>query len=337
MAVASLPTRMIDREIATVVNVLKTMAQELTVTEIVDLTKDEVNYYGANVGPKFKRIFDLSKGAIVRTKRGVYAHRDYVDASGKFREVPRAEPKPPEEKKEPAPPRVVVPAKTVDEIEPSKESLQLLQAFKDAPTPPPTLKHTNDIVLPAVGVQFTGVVTGVEQYGVFVEKPNTRLSGLIHISNFRETIQPTAEDLQEMFAVGDDIVCRVVGHRPGKRLALSMRGYPLPEPRNKREPEPDVDPRLKVLEQVKPKIVEEQKMKTPVAVAEDAHFEELISYLVTKIGKVSAEAREKLYSTWQTHGMFNVMMAFTKAVDSFDADVSVLFAQELEKQMGNRL
>lgn len=344
MAVANFHSTQIDFETSKVAEALKVMAQQLNPAEIVELTKDDVKWSGNQIGSKLKRILERSDGEIIRVSRGLYAHRDYVDGNGKFRVVPRAPQKPPEDPKPAVAPRVPIPTPKpkpeIDDVKPSGDSLQLLQSFKNdtrAQMSPPVLKQ-NPLMLPEFGADFTGVITGVEPYGIFVEKPHTRLAGLCHISNMRETISPSFAELQTMFKMGDEVKTRVIGHRQG-RLALSMKGLPLPEPQySVKAPEPaktEIDPRLAILQKVKHDIKEEHKtMPVP---QNDQNFNELIGYLRSKIGKVSAEAEQKLYATWQKYGMFKVMMAFTKAVDNFDADVSVMFAAELEKQMGDSL
>lgn len=320
---------MIDLETNKVLDVLKVMAQEMSRNDIIDLTKEEVKW-APNPGNKMMRIIGRADGKIVRTKHGYYAHRDYIDKFGKFHTVPVSAPKPPEEKKEPTPPRVVVPTKPVDEVKPSSDSLKLLQSFKQETSVP----SKNPIILPPLGVEFEGVVTGIETYGVFVEKPNTRFSGLIHVSNIRDGIPPTYEELTKRFRVGQEIRCKVAGHRPGKKLAFTMRGMPIPPIV---EPGKEVDPRLQVLEQVKPRIAEERAVMASTPAPNDAHFEELVQFLTEKFGKVSDPARGKLGAIWAKHGMFKIMMSLAKAVEQFDADVSYMFALEMEKQMGDSL
>lgn len=61
-----------------------------------------------------------------------------------------------------------------------------------------------------IGEEFEGVISGITQYGMYVELPNT-VEGMVHISNMRDDYYRYDEDHYEM-----------VGERTGKTYKLGQ-------------------------------------------------------------------------------------------------------------------
>ena len=61
-----------------------------------------------------------------------------------------------------------------------------------------------------IGEEFEGVISGVTQYGMYVELPNT-VEGMVHISNMRDDYYRYDEEHYEL-----------VGERTGKRYKLGQ-------------------------------------------------------------------------------------------------------------------
>ncbi|EFN51854.1 hypothetical protein CHLNCDRAFT_139746 [Chlorella variabilis] len=78
-----------------------------------------------------------------------------------------------------------------------------------------------------VGTLVTGSVRRIEPFGVFVGINNTRVSGLLHISNVsRQHI----ETVQGVFEVGEEVKCLVMGLDPGyTNISLSIAELELEE------------------------------------------------------------------------------------------------------------
>lgn len=88
-------------------------------------------------------------------------------------------------------------------------------------------KENDDLRQLEVGQLVTGVVRRIEAFGVFVGINNTRVSGLLHISNVS---RGHIESVQGIFDVGDEVKCLVMGLDPGyKNISLSTAELELEE------------------------------------------------------------------------------------------------------------
>jgi hypothetical protein len=85
-----------------------------------------------------------------------------------------------------------------------------------------------DVILPSalyalqVGSLVTGTVRRIEPFGVFVGINNTRISGLLHISNVSRRHIDTVDG---MFEIGEEVKCLIMGMEPGyTNISLSIAG-----------------------------------------------------------------------------------------------------------------
>lgn len=175
------------------------------------------------------------------------------------------------------------------------------------------------------------VVTSIESYGVHVNNINGNLEkqGLIKISKARNS---TVTDLKQFFRIGDKIRAEVVEVRIDGKLGLSTRKSTLPnyglspsEPTYKNTSLGDK------LEPLKEQIMGNNE----IALKDDKQLEEVLAFVKSKVGVVSPEAKAKIKGMLDTKGMFSFMMALAKAAD-IQMDVGLVFASEIERQMGNR-
>ncbi|KAL4450617.1 hypothetical protein ABPG77_000973 [Micractinium sp. CCAP 211/92] len=88
-------------------------------------------------------------------------------------------------------------------------------------------KENDELRQLEVGQLVTGTVRRIEPFGVFVGIDNTRVSGLLHISNVsRQHI----ESVQGVFKVGEQVKCLVMGLDPGyTNISLSVAELELEE------------------------------------------------------------------------------------------------------------
>lgn len=77
-------------------------------------------------------------------------------------------------------------------------------------------RKSRDTTEYGTGMELTGVVSGIEHYGIFVRMPNGE-SGLV----FQNAICWPGENIT--YSLGDKVDVMVVGFKPGRGLALSIR------------------------------------------------------------------------------------------------------------------
>lgn len=180
------------------------------------------------------------------------------------------------------------------------------------------------------------VVTAIDKYNiVHVNMINGNPEKLGMIKNTK--VRPgTVADMNEHFRVGDKIRAEVNEVRVDGKLWLSTKRFPIPTyPVFKNAP-----PAPTLLAEKMPEIIVKEQSIVPTLpkitpAVEDKHFEEVLTFVKSKIGIVSPEAKEKLRAMLDSKGMFTFMMALAKVAD-FKMDVGLVYAAEIEKQMGNQ-
>ena len=71
-----------------------------------------------------------------------------------------------------------------------------------------------------IGDLVDGIVTGIEDYGIFVSI-NDNCTGLIHISEISDSFVKNVNDYAE---IDEKIVARVIGYDNNSHLKLSVKG-----------------------------------------------------------------------------------------------------------------
>lgn len=177
------------------------------------------------------------------------------------------------------------------------------------------------------GDMVDAVVTSVESYGVHVNRINGNVDkqGLIKLSKARNAL---VSDLKQHFRVGDKIRAEVIEVRVDGKLGLSTKKTVLPNY------PVEVFKNNSIVEQLTP--IKEQIMATnDIDEKEDKHLEDILTFVKSKIGVVSPEAKAKIKELLATKGMFTFMLALAKVAD-FQMDVGLIYAGQIEQQMGNR-
>lgn len=77
----------------------------------------------------------------------------------------------------------------------------------------------------SVGTKVTGKVTGIKDFGAFVDIGNGQ-SGLVHISQISNDY---VKDIHDKLSIGDIVTAVVVGDNNGK-IALSIKQAQSPQP-----------------------------------------------------------------------------------------------------------
>ncbi|MCT6926013.1 MULTISPECIES: S1 domain-containing RNA-binding protein [Bacillales] len=107
-----------------------------------------------------------------------------------------------------------------------------------------------------VGSKLQGKVTGITNFGAFVELPDGK-TGLVHIS---EVADNYVKDINELLKVGDTVEVKVMNVEADGKIGLSIRkAKPQPE-RPERPQRPRRDNRSNERNDRQPKETFEQKM-----------------------------------------------------------------------------
>lgn len=301
------------RETEYFVSAMKILAAEAKFDEIVTLTEDKIEW-GKSARSKFKVIIKEAGDQIVRSRYGYYIHANFYKSE--------------QEKTNP-----------VDQAAPAKESMETLRNFVAAVSPilPPSKTEKPKL---RSGDLFEGYISGIEPYGVFVENGSMRLSGLIHKTNMNDgNTPPSFDQIRTRFRLGDILRARVLSFNPTTaKLGLTLRGLNEPAVVVQSLPAPHVappasPPQTAPVAAEKP-ILNPTPVKEETNVLEETQFEELFTYIRSKVGHISPQARLLLEDLARQHGQFKFMLGMTRAVESFDVDMGLLFAREIEKKLG---
>ena len=90
------------------------------------------------------------------------------------------------------------------------------------------------------GVIVEGKVTGITDFGAFVEMENGK-TGMVHIS---EVAPDFVKDIREHLEIGQAVKCKVISVSPEGKISLSIRkaleetGESMPRPEKKRQQRP---------------------------------------------------------------------------------------------------
>lgn len=310
-------TPMSDAKI--VEDALKTMAEPIRLKDLVELTKDRVKWrtksnHTAQIKKMMKEV-----PTIVNVGFGLY---EYLP-NGKNVEVKSDKVK--KDKSKPKRSENINSRKDDEVLEVTDKDKELLENFrKDTKPMTFTKKKTYK-----VGDEVEGRVTGVEDYGAFIENEDGDMQGLIHITNISKSV---TDDVLRHFAIGDVVKAKVVSVRSGGKLSLSTKDYPLPDYFRNEEMESKLKPVADKVRSGKFTSPAPQKFEQ-----ENDEHKEVYKFIQGITGVVSDRAREKIKELIEKDGMFKFTMALTEAQRGFEVDVSMMLANEIEKKLSDGL
>lgn len=168
------------------------------------------------------------------------------------------------------------------------------------------------------GDTFVGHVSGIEDYGVFIESPDdSSVAGLIHRTNM--VYGGLVTDASRHFKMGDKVCAKILNIKPGFRMNLSTKDVELPDYHEPKADSAALTPAPTKAEQV------------------DTEYDEIFRYIQSVTGVVSPAAREKLVALIKQEGLFKFTVALTETKRDFQVDVGLLFASDLEKKLRGSL
>ncbi len=118
-----------------------------------------------------------------------------------------------------------------------------------------------------IGQVYEGTVTGITQYGAFVEVHPTeseRVTGMVHISEIADTF---VRDIHDFLHESDTVQVRMIGVNPQGKISFSMRQA---QPEKTDEQMPKQAPRPKKKDSPRPRVYEPK----PVVPQSEMSFED---------------------------------------------------------------
>lgn len=329
-----------SRECEVVVEYLKKRSEEVQLKDMITATRMNIDWPDANPSEKMNAIMKM-ESRISRVKKGFYG---YVEIDPKVqKQVAKAIARvsaPMAEKPKLPPAAVVTPPKGF---------------------PITNVKSIGDV---RVGQQVQGSVTGIFDYGVFVDIPELEMSGLLHRTKikFGKTFF-NREDLDRHFRFGDWINCKIDSFRSNGRLALTTIGFELPDYSSETPIAQQLE-KLNVFEkektiavaekpayvEQKPKYVEPKPTPMPAPAPAPIQraapvntitstrdeLDELFEMIRKKVGVISLSAKDVLRDIVRQNGIVKVTMALMTSGD-FEADVSLAYVRHIEKKASGGL
>lgn len=174
-----------------------------------------------------------------------------------------------------------------------------------------------------VGDEVTGFVTGIEEYGVFLENYDTRLSGLIHKSNVQKggSLFLNERDLEQRFRLGDSVTAKIVDIRNGK-YSLSTVGYALPKY--------ELNSLGNLIKREDIEVSDDTRVTEKTS-----DLDEIFQEMRSKVGGISTVSATRVSELVGKYGIVKFSMALSRALESYTPiDQSLLLVEEIEKQAG---
>lgn len=90
-----------------------------------------------------------------------------------------------------------------------------------------------------VGSKLQGKVTGITNFGAFIELAESKKTGLVHIS---EVADKYVKDINEHLTVGEEVTVKVINVEKDGKIGLSIKKtIDKPVVQNRRKPQPVQD------------------------------------------------------------------------------------------------
>jgi general stress protein 13 len=298
---------------------LRTLAEPVRLRDIVELTKDKVDWKLPKGTTLQMRHFMRHVPTIEKSGYGMYKYSgnrlEKEDKNGKEEEtVTNINPRRDEDKL----------------LEVSDKDKDLLENFRKATTPVFTKPKTKPKQKYRVGDVVEGKITGIEDYGAFIENEDASMQGLIHITNIKDG---STDDVHRHFQMGDNVKAKIIAVRSGGKLSLSTKNFDLPDYLKNEELEEKLKP-------IKEQLGVEDNMVETLDVKQEQDTEEvkqIFMYMQGITGIVSEKAKDRVRELLKDRGMFKFSMALGKAESDFEVDTSMLLVKEIESKLSDGL
>lgn len=223
-------------------------------------------------------------------------------------------------------------------LEVTEKDQELLENFRNTAMPefikPKRTPKTGDII--------EGKVTGIEDYGVFVCNDDESIQGLVHITNVSK--KPVTS-LNKHFKIGDTVKAKIINIKHSGKIALSTKDFSLP----------DYFVNETIADKLKPiaekmaggnvgmptqnnvptqnKVVAIESQQRMAKREESGELKEVYKFIQGVTGIVSDNAKDKIIGLIEESGMFKFTMALAEVQKDFEVDVSMMLAKAIEDKM----
>jgi general stress protein 13 len=229
-------------------------------------------------------------------------------------------------------------------LEVSEKDKELLDNFRKIPSPI-FIRPKNTF---KVGEIVEGKVSGVEEYGAFIENEDASMQGLIHITNIRNGI---TDDVMRHFKIGDKVKAKIISIKAGGKLALSTRDFDLPDYFKNNEMVDKLKPVQEMLKNApmtstsieleksngEAKMEAKMEAKTIEEMHDSEEIKQVFRYIQGITGVVSEKAKQRIREMVEQKGVFKFTLALADIKSDFEVDVSMMFVNEIDKKMSDSL
>jgi len=202
---------------------------------------------------------------------------------------------------------------------------------------PDNLKIDVQAVLPPIykiGERLNARIQHIVSYGAFAEILDEKQNqGLIHISNITGGF---IQDITDWLEIGQELEVEVIESSSDNKLNLSVKHLKL-LPRKEMGNSTLASQLQNIIIPPAQNEHDFQEITSSHANEEDKELEKIYKYLENRLGCVSTASKEIIQSLVKEYGVFTFSMIMAETLNEFHPDMSLLFAKEIQKKIGDGL
>jgi predicted RNA-binding protein with RPS1 domain len=185
-----------------------------------------------------------------------------------------------------------------------------------------------------LGTLLQARIQHIVQYGAFAEiLDGKHHQGLIHVSNITGSF---IDDARNWFQIGQELEVEFVGTSPDNKINLSVKHLNL-SPRKDIESSAIASQLQNIIIHPSREIPHQIEENPPSTNEADKELTKIYEYLEKHLGCISQQSKEVISGLVKKHGVFTFSMIMMETLKEFNLDMSLIFAKEIQKKIGDGL